>query len=80
MAVYDPAIESPATWAELPVNVVAAEPFIEIALEQPHAGLIPGTFKLDTGSTDVAGLNWNFHEGAHVLTPDQATVRPVAGR
>jgi hypothetical protein len=78
LAVYDPAIELPATGAELPVHVVAAEPFIEIALEQPHAGLIPGTFKLDTGSTDVAGLNWNFHEGAHVLAPDQATV-PMPG-
>ncbi|MCL7984688.1 MAG: aspartyl protease family protein [marine benthic group bacterium] len=78
LTVYDPSSVLPVGGAELAVEVIAAEPFIEAAIEQPHAGSIPGRFKLDTGSTDVAGLNLNFHEGAGVLAPNQATI-PVPG-
>jgi len=78
MTVYDASSVLPTDGAEIPVEVIAAEPFIEAAIEQPHAGTIPGRFKLDTGSTDVAGLNLNFHEGAGVLAPGQATI-PVPG-
>ena len=74
MTVYDASSVLPADGAEIPVEVIAAEPFIEAAIEQPHAGAIPGKFKLDTGSTDVAGLNKNFHDGAGVLAPGQATI------
>jgi hypothetical protein len=78
MTVYDASSVLPAVGAEIPVEVIAAEPFIDAAIVQPHAGAIPGRFKLDTGSTDVAGLNLNFHEGASVLAPGQATI-PVPG-
>jgi hypothetical protein len=78
LTVYEPSSVLPVRGAELAVEVIAAEPFIEAVIEQPHAGSIPGRFKLDTGSTDVAGLNLNFHEGAGVLAPNQATI-PVPG-
>ena len=78
MTVYDASSVLPVNGAEIAVEVIAAEPFIEAAIEQPHAGTIPGRFKLDTGSTDVAGLNLNFHEGAGVLAPGQTTI-PVPG-
>jgi len=78
LTVYDASSVLPTDGAEIAVEVIAAEPFIEAAIEQPHAGTIPGKFKLDTGSTDVAGLNLNFHEGAGVLAPGQATI-PVPG-
>ena len=78
MTVYDASSVLPTDGAEIPVEVIASEPFIEAAIEQPHAGTIPGRFKLDTGSTDVAGLNLNFHEGAGVLAPGQTTI-PVPG-
>jgi len=78
MTVYDASTFLSTDGAEIPVEVVAAEPFIEAAIEQPHAGTIPGRFKLDTGSTDAAGLNLNFLEGAGVLAPGQATI-PVPG-
>jgi len=78
MTVYDRSTVLSSNGAEIPVEVIAAEPFIDAAIEQPHTGPIPGKFKLDTGSTDVAGLNRNFHEGAGVLAPGQATI-PVPG-
>jgi len=78
MTVYDASSVLSTDGAEIPVEVIAAEPFIDAAIEQPHAGTIPGRFKLDTGSTDVAGLNLNFHEGAGVLAPGQTTI-PIPG-
>ncbi len=78
MTVYDASTVLSTDGTEIPVEVIAAEPFIEAAIEQPHAGTIPGRFKLDTGSTDVAGLNLNYHEGSGVLAPGQATI-PVPG-
>ncbi len=78
MTVYDASTVLSTDGAEIPVEVIAAEPFIEAAIEQPHAGTIPGRFKLDTGSTDVAGLNLNYHEGSGVLAPGQTTI-PVPG-
>ena len=78
LTVYDASSVLPTDGAEIAVEVIAAEPFIEAVIEQPHAAAIPGKFKLDTGSTDVAGLNLNFHEGASVLAPGQATI-PVPG-
>ncbi len=78
LTVYEASSVLPAEGAEIAVEVVAAEPFIQAVIEQPHAAEIPGRFKLDTGSTDVAGLNRNFLEGAGVLAPDQPTI-PVPG-
>lgn len=74
MTVYEASTVLSTHGAEIAVEVIAAEPFIEAAIEQPHAGTIPGRFKLDTGSTDVAGLNLNFHEDAGVLAPGQTTI------
>jgi hypothetical protein len=78
LTVFEASSVLPVVGAEIAVEVIAAEPFIEAVIEQPHAKEIPGRFKLDTGSTDVAGLNRNFHEGAGVLAPGQATI-PVPG-
>lgn len=78
LTVYDSSSVLPIGGAELAVEVIADEPFIEAVIEQPHAESIRGRFKLDTGSTDVAGLNLNFHEGAGVLAPNQATI-PIPG-
>ncbi|MGE0640805.1 MAG: aspartyl protease family protein [Thermoanaerobaculia bacterium] len=44
----------------LPVEIVAAEPFVVAGLAMPGGRAVFGRFKLDTGSLDVAGLNLNF--------------------
>lgn len=59
----------------LPLTIVANEPFVDGELGQPHHPVIPGRFKLDTGSLDALGLNRNFLESQDVLAPDQPTRR-----
>ena len=75
---YPASFEPAVAGAELPVEVIAAEPFVSAEIEQEGGRRIPGRFKLDTGSTDVAGLNRNFLRDSMILEPQQAT-RPVPG-
>lgn len=75
---YPASFEPEVAGAELPVEVIAAEPFVPAEIEQEGGRRIPGRFKLDTGSTDVAGLNRNFLRDSMVLEPEQATL-PLPG-
>jgi predicted aspartyl protease len=75
---YPASFEPEVAGAEIPVEVVAAEPFVPAEIEQADGRRIPGRFKLDTGSTDVAGLNRNYLRDSTVLEPGQATL-PVPG-
>jgi len=75
---YPTSFEPEVAGVEVPVDVVAAEPFVPAEIEQAGGRRIRGRFKLDTGSTDVAGLNRNYLRDSTVLEPDQAT-RPVPG-
>ena len=75
---YPASFEPEVAGAEIPVEVVAAEPFVRAEIEQAGGRRIPGRFKLDTGSTDVAGLNRNYLRDSTVLEPGQAEL-PVPG-
>lgn len=72
----------PASLAEaqaIPVEIVNSEAFVEASLLVAGREPIVGRFKLDTGSTDVAGLNRNFGTANGILgLPGSRSLRGIA--
>ena len=53
----------------LPVTIIDNEVFVNAGIEMPGGRTVFGPFKLDTGSTDVAGLNLNFVQDSALIEP-----------
>jgi predicted aspartyl protease len=53
----------------LPVTIINNEVFVNAGIEMPWGRTVFGPFKLDTGSTDVAGLNLNFVQDSALIGP-----------
>jgi predicted aspartyl protease len=51
----------------LPVSIEGSEVFLSAGIVMPTGRTVFGSFKLDTGSVDVAGLNLNFVSDSELL-------------
>jgi len=58
----------------LPVNILNGEVFVNAGIAMPGGRTVFGPFKLDTGSTDVAGLNLNFVRDSDLISSDTTEV------
>jgi len=59
----------------LPVEIKASEVFINAGIVMPAGRTVFGSFKLDTGSVDVAGLNLNFVRESALIGPGTVELR-----
>jgi len=65
----------PAHAHELRLRIEAGEPFATGMIELADGRRVPGEFKLDTGSLDVAGLNLNFVRDHALVEEDTREAR-----
>jgi hypothetical protein len=67
---------APSTAHSIPVRLMDSAAYVKAEILTAEGTAIPGEFKVDSGSADVAGLNNNFAEKTKVAPPDQRLPSP----